>query len=209
MKKITKVLLSQLGSSEGWKRDFKKILKILVLLVVAVAVWIALKASGTRFVFKVEHFAPMYVKGRSLPISFSYSSRYQLDSDEEKRFGENYIIGFKLPGDPRTGCDLRLTDVRLNMGKGDAEISAAVNGQLASAAKDFKPLSSERIGVGGEEGLRTDFTMKDPIGATIFMRQVLVSHGERGYVIACGAQESLFEYLSSDFDDFISSIKWK
>jgi hypothetical protein len=206
MEKIADPIRSKSEISPDFKR--KLVIGCLATVIILVAVY-ALRISGVRAVFYLERFRPVNVDLQDVPMKFSFLDRYGLDNDEKKKFGSDYVIGFKLPSDPQTGCDIRKTDSRLDMSKKDDQISAAVNKQLESASRDFVLLSQKTLLIDGEKSWKSDFTMSDPTGSTIRIEQILVSRGQEGYAIICGSQELLFERVSPDFGYFISSIRWR
>lgn len=208
--KFTKLLLDW----QGWKKDLKKfalVLATIFLLAVlgwGAVVWLDQNVTGLRLklgISKVQyqtytHLAPNF--------SFKFPAHFVADSDEQKRYGEAYLGGFRLQGDQRTGCDVRSNPVGINFQKSDQEIHEAVSKDLAAHVKDFKEISAKRTTIGFEKAYLVDFSFTDPLGNSVRVSQAITSHQGSSYLFVCGTGQYQYDFFAADFADFFKSFRW-
>ncbi|NTW27409.1 MAG: hypothetical protein HGA36_03725 [Candidatus Moranbacteria bacterium] len=208
------LLLKKLVDLEGWKKDLKKIGYILALLVV-----IAVIIVGVRMLvanpFGIRMHAPLEVvtyqkySNAATAFVFSFPEGYVFDGDEQKKYGADYLAGFYLEADQRTGCDVRSSGVGINFAKSDQEIADAIKEDLAIHVKGFADFSSKRIKLDGRDAMQTNFSLTDPLGNTLQITQLMTSNDGKDYLIACGSGKAQYKFFQQDFQDFINSFEWR
>ena len=139
-------------------------------------------------------------------LSFKYPDIFEIDSDPENRYGDNYVVGIKLKTDSRTGCDIRKGGPNLDYSKSVNELTESVTSKIKDKAKDFSLLEQEKIKIAGQDGLKTSFSFLDPIGARVRLDQINVRKGDINYLIICGAGEYQFRFFKRDFDILYGSL---
>lgn len=149
---------------------------------------------------KYSHIAPDF--------SFSYSDQYVFDSNEGNKYGNDYLGGFRLKSDQRTGCDIRSNPVGINFKKSEQEIRDALQKEFSVKVKDFKMIDGRFSKIDGESAFVLEFSFTDPVGATLRLNQVMVSHGGADYLLVCGTGDYQYKYLRKDFEHFFDSFRW-
>ena len=120
------------------------------------------------------------------------------------------MAGFYLNTDQRTGCDVRSSEVGINFSKNDQEINDAISKDLSANVRGFSDYQGKRIKIDGKDAMQVGFSLIDPLGSTLHITQVMVSNGsEKNYLIACGSGQAQYKFFQKDFNDFISSFRWK
>lgn len=148
-------------------------------------------------------------KDHDKDVTFRYVDDYVIDMDDQNKYGEAYIAGMHRKDDMRTGCDVRYNAVGINFAKTDQEISDAIYQDLSHSVKGLENFSSERKNIDGENAMRVDFELVDPLGSTLRISQMIVTHNDVNYLIACGSNASHHEFFEDDFQLFFESLKWK
>jgi hypothetical protein len=198
----------------GWKKDIKKIVLVLAALIVVAGVvkgamlWSSTHLLGlrTRLTISRVQYSPYSHIGPD--FSFKFPDYFLADSDEQKKYGDSYLGGFRLKGDQRTGCDVRSNPVGINFQKSDKVIHDAVIGDLAAHIKDFQEVSAERRTIGGENAYVVEFTFTDPLNSRTRISQTITSHAGNNYVFVCGTGEYQYGFFADDFNDFLKSFRW-
>ncbi|EKE16293.1 MAG: hypothetical protein ACD_11C00021G0022 [uncultured bacterium] len=199
----------------GWKKDAKKIFYVLLILLVAGGIYQGVSKLkpyltwGAHFKSPIELIKYQTYSSEDLDLSFSYSDKYVFDANEKKKYSKDYLAGFYLKADQRTGCDVRLTDIGINFSKNDQEIKDAISKDLAANVKGFADFSGERIEIDGESAMRVSFLLTDPLGNILRITQVMVTHNNKSYLLVCGAGQPHYAIYEKDFNDFIEKIHWK
>lgn len=139
-------------------------------------------------------------------LSFKYPDIFEIDSDPENRYGDNYIVGIKLKTDNRTGCDIRKGGPDLDYSKSVDELTKNVTSQIKDKAKDFSLIEQEEIKIAGRDGLKVSFSFLDPIGARVRLDQIFTKNGDINYLIICGAGEYQFGLFKKDFEVLYESL---
>ncbi|HAR99758.1 MAG: hypothetical protein US57_C0009G0030 [Candidatus Moranbacteria bacterium GW2011_GWC2_37_73] len=198
----------------GWKKDIKKIFFILVIIAIILGVisgiksWSNTNVTGIRInagISKINYESYSHI---GPDFSFKFPNAFVADNDEEKKYGDSYLGGFRLKGDQRTGCDVRSNPVGINFQKSDQEIHNAVASDLSTHIKDFKEISSLRTKIGGEDAYMIEFSFTDPLGNRTRVSQAITSHQGNSYVFVCGTGEYQYEFFADDFNDFFKSFRW-
>lgn len=198
----------------GWKKDIKKIFFILLILAVAsgvvkgIMLWSNNNVTGIRMNFGVSRVQYENYSHIGPDFSFKFPSTFVADNDEEKKYGDSYLGGFRLKGDQRTGCDVRSNPVGINFQKSDQEIRNAIVSDLSAHIKDFKEVSSLRTKIGGENAYKIEFSFTDPLGNRTRVAQAITSRDGNNYVFVCGTGEYQYDFFSADFNDFFKSFRW-
>lgn len=141
-------------------------------------------------------------------VTFRYTDRYVIDMDDQHKYGASYIAGMHRADDVRTGCDIRFNAVGINFAKTDQEINDAIYRDLSQSVKGLADFTGERMVIDGENAMRVDFDLVDPLGSTLRISQVIVTHNDVNYLIACGSNASQYEFFESDFQLLFESLKW-
>ena len=190
------------------KRIIKKALISIVIVLVMLAFFIFFQFGNWRLNWSLQKINYQTYNHIGPDFSFHYPDYYQFDGDESKKFGDQYLGGFKLKTDQRTGCDLRINPFGLNFAKSDSEIENAIKNDLSKSAKEFKLISSQRTKIGNEEAFQIDFTFLDPTNNTVRLSQVLMSHAGTGYMMVCGTGEYQYQFFQKDFEEFFKNFRW-
>lgn len=209
-----KVVKNPLFDLSGWKKDLKKIVIVLLMVLVfagiakGLMIWKDTHVLGFRInlgVSRVNHEKYSHI---GPDFSFKFPDTFVTDNDEQKKYGDSYLGGIRLKGDARTGCDVRSNPVGINFKKSDKEIHDAVVGDLSQHIKDFKEISSSRTIIGGENAYKVDFSFTDPLGNRTRISQIITSHAGNSYVFVCGSGEYQYNFFKDDFNDFFKSFRW-
>jgi hypothetical protein len=198
----------------GWKKDSKKIILVLVALVIVFGIvkgamfWSNTHLLGLRMHLAVSRvqYSPYSHIGPN--FNFKFPDYFVADSDEQKKYGDSYLGGFRLKGDQRTGCDVRSNPVGINFQKSDKEIHDAVIGDLSAHIKDLQEVSAVRQTIGGENAYVVGFTFTDPLNNRTRISQVITSHAGNNYVFVCGTGDYQYSFFADDFSDFLKSFSW-
>ena len=206
-------LLEKLTDIKGWKNDVKKIVYLLGIALVLVVGYVGISnavASSWKLRFHMPVEVIQYEKhSQDNPtFSFLFSKKFVYDDDQQKKYGADYLGGFHLQADQRTGCDVRLSTVGINFAKNDQEINDAISKDLSSHVKGFANYSAKRIKMDGQDAMVTEFTLTDPLSNTLHLKQVMVSKGGDSYLLVCGSGQSQYDFYKDDFSEFIGSFRF-
>lgn len=196
---------------EGWKKDSKKIAVIIgsmvaVILLVTVAVKISqMQSWSLRFNSPIETVEHQEFKNEN--FSFFFPERYVLDKNEQKKFGADYLAGFHLADDDRTGCDVRSSEIGINFSKSDQEIKDAFIKELSANVKGFDQFKGERLQIGKRDAFKVSFLLTDPLGNKLKINQVLLSGNNENYLLVCGSGSAMEKFFQKDFNDFFKSFR--
>lgn len=141
-------------------------------------------------------------------IRFAYPVLFEIDLDEGKKYGPDYIAGIKLKTDERTGCDVRTGGPDLDFSKSKNELSEEITGPIKERAQDFNLIAEEKIKIGGEDAYKVSFSFLDPIGARIRLDQIFTKNDDKKYFMICGAGEYQYDFFEKDFRIFYDSINF-
>lgn len=197
-----------------WKKDWQKIKKILIFLMVCVLIievvlYLAGDFLGFRFDLNLKKLNFKEYNHLAPDFNFKYPDYFTIDNGEGKSYGDTYLAGIKLSTDPRVGCDFRTIGSGLNFEKSDQEIKNALVEEMSKNAKDFSLVSGKRIKVGGQKAYSLEFTFTDPINSKTRLNQIMTTSNGMNYLIICGAGDYQYSFFEPDFQAFIKSIKWK
>ncbi|MFA5994161.1 MAG: hypothetical protein WC823_04335 [Parcubacteria group bacterium] len=190
------------------KKWLERSLFLTIIILVILAFFVVANRSGWRVDWSVQKVNYLKYSHIGPDFSFRYPDYFHLDTDVEKRFGTDYIAGFKLRTNQGTGCDVRYNSFGLNFQKSDQEIQAAIEKDLSQTAKEFHLISSKRLQVDGEQAFLVEFDFLDPTGDTVRLAQMLTSHAGMDYALICGTGEYQYKYFQRDFADFFSNFRW-
>lgn len=204
-----KNIWKKLVDKDGWKKDAKKIALIVFAIAAATLAVSIYKMENWGINFQKPAEFVKYVSYEDQMIKFAFSDRYVLDKNEQKKFGSDYLAGFHLMDDSRTGCDVRQSEVGINFSKTDEEISRAVEADLAKSVKGLKNFDAKRIEIDEREAYRANFDLTDPLGNSLRINQVLVGNGKDNYLLVCGSGRAQAEFFQNDFEDFFKSFRLK
>lgn len=203
-----------LADMEGWKKDAKKIgyvlLAILLVLILGWGIMRMVNAPswGLRFHAPIERVKYQTHNDPAGKFSFVFPVRYTFDSDEQKKFGADYMAGFHLNADSRTGCDVRASEVGINFAKSDQEISEAIAKELSVNVKGLENFSGQRIKLNKRDAFAVNFSLIDPLGNKLRINQILISSPKQeNYLLVCGSGEAQAEFFAQDFADFLRSFR--
>ena len=163
---------------------------------------------GWRFNFNFSKVEMSDFKSLAPKFSFQHPSIFQIDTDEEKRYGKGYLTGIKLKTDNRTGCDVRTGGPALDYSKLESELAGIVTNPIKDKSKDFKLIENKKEKLGGKDAFKISFSFMDPIGARVRLDQVFVSNNGENFFIICGTGEYQYEFFKKDFDIFYNSINF-
>lgn len=142
-------------------------------------------------------------------VAFKYPKIFEIDTDPEKRYGSEYVVGIKLKTEERTGCDIRRSGPQLDFSQSTEVLTEEIVKPIREKATDFKLLSSEKTKISGQDAIRISFSFLDPIGARIRLDEIFTK-GKDGtkYMIICGVGEYQFDFFEKDFRVFYDSISF-
>ena len=191
------------------RKLLEKTLFIMIGILILLAFFVVVNRSGWRFDWSLQKINYLKYSHIGPDFNFRYPDYYHFDTDAEKRFGTDYLAGFKLRTDQRTGCDIRYNSFGLNFQKSDNEIQEAIENDLAKNTKEFFLIKGKRTKFSGEDAFLMDFTFLDPTGNTVRLTQILTSSGGSDYLIVCGTGEYQYKYFQRDFNDFFENFQWE
>lgn len=182
---------------------------LVVVLAVLGGVYYYLSSQG--YIVRFSLFRPEYLEyhQESPRFSFSYPSKFVIDKDEENRFGDDYLVGLKLPSDNRAGCDVRAIEGKLNLAGDLVKITDSLAKQISQGAEGFQVLNSSFVEIGGEKGVKLEIEFKGPLEETMRTDQVFTSHGNKVYTLICGITKDTYGYFAEDFDYFYENFGWE
>ena len=167
--------------------------------------------SSKGYILRFSFFKPEYLEysQESPKISFSYPSRFTIDKDKENRFGKDYVVGIKLPSDPRVGCDIRQIKGKLNLSGELTTVTDNLAKQISQGSKNFEVLNSTFIEIDGEKAIKLNIQFTGPLEETMRTDQVFTTHGGSVYTIICGTTKDTYQYFEEDFDYFFENFGWE
>ncbi len=209
-----KFIFKSLTDMRGWKKDAKKIvISLCVLIFISIGYYLITQAAtfswSMRLHSPIEIISRLHHSQENPTFSFSFSKHYTYDSDEQKKYGDDYLAGFHLQSDQRIGCDVRQSIVGVNFSKSDQEISDAISSDLSTHVKGFSKYQAKRIKIDGKPAILSNFLLTDPLGNTLHINQIMVSNADKDYLIICGSGEAQYDFFQKDFQDFTDSFRWK
>lgn len=181
-----------------------------IFILILTGVYYYFHRQGYRIEFSVIRKQYVTYQNESPRFSFSYpSNRFVLDKDEENHFGEDYLIGIKLPSDHRVGCDVRAIEGSLSLDGELGIISSNLAKQISKGAKFFQSEGGSFTEVGGEKAVKLEITFSGPLGEIMRTDQIFTSHGNLVYTLICGSTQDTFEFFVTDFAHFFETFAWK
>lgn len=178
-------------------------------ILIILAFFVLAKGFGLRFDFFVQKVSYQKYDHLGPDFSYQYPNYYETDNNDNNKFGADYISGFRLSTDQRTGCDIRSSAAGINFKKSDAEIKSALEQELSKSAKGFRLLNASRIKIGGEPAFQVEFSFTDPLGGTVRLSQNLVTHDGQSFLLICGTGDYQYKFFQKDFEHFLQSFEWK
>jgi len=183
---------------------------IAILIVVALGYCVFLFSEkdflGWRLNLGVTKIETSDYAGLAPNINFKYSKIFEIDSDQEKKYGAGYVVGLKLKTDNRTGCDIRLGGPELDFSKDAQALADTVIGSIKEKTKDFNLIEKNKMKIGGSDAFEVSFSFLDPIGARVRLDQISVKNGNNNFMIVCGTGEYQYDFFKKDFQSFYNSI---
>jgi len=162
--------------------------------------------GGWRFNFSLSKVKTNDYQSFGPKLAFKYPDIFEIDSDPQKKYGDNYVVGIKLKTDSRTGCDIRKGGPMLDYSKSIDELTENAISQIRDKAKDFQLIEKEKINIAGRDGFKTSFSFLDPIGARVRLDQIFTQNEGINYMIICGAGEYQFDFFRKDFNILYDSL---
>lgn len=138
-------------------------------------------------------------------FSFKYPKIFELDLDQDKKYGNAYISGIKLTTDSRTGCDIRRGGPKLDFSKLNQSLLDETIGPIKERTTEFRLFESEKTNIGGRQAFFISFSFLDPIGARVRLDQFFLE-GQESYMIICGTGEYQYAFFEKDFQIFYNSL---
>ncbi len=158
------------------------------------------KVAYNRYLDKVDKF------------SFLFANDYELDAatDSAKRYGKDYLAGFKANNDPRIGCDVRKRDFKLDLSLSDEQVTKDLTKLFGAGAAGFKVIDGAAVTTNtGLPAFQFNFNFTDPLNATMAVNQLLIPKDNQTYVLICGAGQAYFDKFASDFSVFFNSFRFE
>ena len=215
-------IIDSLLDKTGWKKDVNR---ILIGLIIVFSIWFVyacyhyllssdtkvFELGGQRIFFDWQkiNYETYRNDDPEKTFSFHFPQYYVLDKDPNKQYGSNYLAGFHLETDSRTGCEVRLNPIGINFSKTDEEIKNVLSRDIARTAKDFQLESYGRIKIQGSDGFMVTFSFLNPIGQRVRLTQVLASSKNANYLLVCGTGDYQYKYFRHDFDNFFDTFGWE
>ncbi len=191
-------------------KNFNKVIAIILIITVLTGsifyYFSQYDVFGWRFDFQIKKIETKNYKGLAPNIAFKYPVIFEIDSDNDSKYGSEYVVGIKLKTDSRTGCDIRINGPVLDYSKSVNELADTVTKEISKNAKDFRMVQKEKITVDGQDAFRVVFSFLDPIGVRVQLEQVFVVNNDVNYFIICGTGESQYDFFRKDFGAFFNSI---
>jgi hypothetical protein len=191
------------------RKYLERSLFLMIVILIFLAFVVVANRSGWRLEWSLQKINYLKYNHIGPDFNFRYPDYFHFDADTEKRFGQDYIAGFKLKTDQRTGCDLRYNSFGLNFQKSDKEIQEAIEKDLSQNAKEFTLINGKRTKFGGEDAFLAEFSFIDPTGNLVRLSQILTSHGGADYLAVCGTGDYQYKYFQKDFYDFYENFQWE
>lgn len=195
-------------SKRAYRAWLVPVVAILVIAALSGGAYLVLKHQG--YIIRFQIFKPdilTYVN-KDPQFSFYYSSRFDIDKDEKQRFGKDYLVGIKLPSDPRVGCDVRSVKGKINLTNDLQAVTDNLSKQISKGSKGFEVLESEFVEIGGREGIALNISFTGPLGETMRTRQVFTANNNLVYTLICGTTKDTYDFFANDFETFFESFSF-
>lgn len=208
---LIKVCREKLLDFGGWKKDGKKIVIAVIILATVFSLiiffsspkWELRLQTPVQFISYNQHYL------EKSKISFVYPKQFVFDGDEKKKFGDDYLGGFHLDSDSRTGCDIRTSVVGINFSKDEQQINEAIQNDLKQNVKGLENYSGKKSKIDGKDAFAVNFSLTDPLNNILSISQVMVSNGDQHYLFICGSNKAQTQQYANDFQNFFDSVQWK
>ncbi len=158
------------------------------------------KVAYSRYVDKPDKF------------SFLFTNDYDLDASTEsaKKYGRDYLVGFKARDDSRIGCEVRKRPLKMDLSRDDTLLTQEMTALFGQGVLGFKPISSGQVLLNsGLPAFQFNFNFTDPLRATASINQIMVPKGDQVYLLMCGAGKAYFSKFASDFAVFFNSFQFE
>lgn len=175
-----------------------------------VAVVVYFYMQGYRLAFSIEQRNYQTYQHSGAPkFAFEYdANQFEIDTDAENRFGDDYLVGVKLPSDARVGCDVRAVKGTLKLSDDEQKDGSRVAQQISQGADFFQAQNHRYEQIGGEKALRMDITVGGPLGELLRMDQAFLEHDGRTFNLICGTTAGTYPYFVNDFKRFFESLSF-
>lgn len=158
------------------------------------------KVAYDKYVDKLDKFSFLFPRDNVLEASEGAS----------KRFGKDYLAGFKEKNDPRIGCEVRKRSRPLDLERDEAEIGRELAAEFGKGALGFRVGRAEKVLLPANlPAFQFNFNFTDPLGAVTAINQVLVPKGKETYLLICGAGRAYFDEFAPDFAVFFNSFRFE
>lgn len=161
---------------------------------------------GMRLNLDVRHIETANYASFAPNIAFKYPTIFEIDNDEQNKYGNGYVVGIKLKTDMRTGCDVRIDGPKMDFSQDTEKLTQLVTKEISQNAKDFTIIEKKKVKIDGRDGFKVAFSFLDPIGARVQLEQIFVRDHDVDYFIICGTGEYQYDFFKKDFDVFFDSI---
>lgn len=146
-------------------------------------------------------------------FSFLFPQQDVIEASEgaTKRFGKDYLAGFKEKSDPRVGCEVRKGGLKIDMDRDEETISRGLVQYFGLDKGDAKVTRAEKVAIdpGQRPAFQLNFNKVDPTGAVVAVNQLLVPRGNDVYLLICGAGKAYFDKFAPDFAVFFNSFRFE
>lgn len=141
-------------------------------------------------------------------FSFAYDANiFEIDTDTESRYGEDYQVGIKLPSDARVGCDVRAIKGSLSLSDDAQKDGARLAKQISQGANFFQSQNYRFSQIGGAKALQMDITVAGPLGETLRMDQAFLERDGYTFNLICGTTSGIYSYFAEEFNRFLASFR--
>lgn len=143
-------------------------------------------------------------------FSFLFPQRTILEASEgaTKRYGKDYLAGFKEEADPRIGCEVRKGGLKIDMSRDEETISRGLTQYFGLDKGGAKVTRAGKVVLGPQQlpAFQLNFNKVDPTEAMVTVNQILIPRGGDVYLLICGAGKAYFNQFAPDFAVFFNSF---
>ncbi|MFH1426459.1 MAG: hypothetical protein ABIG66_03415 [Candidatus Kerfeldbacteria bacterium] len=185
------------------------LLPIAVLVIVLLGAVIVPRFFGYRFDVGYARVDIQQYQNESPALSFEYDAEMMaIDTDEEQRYGDTYIVGLKANDDPRTGCDVRRIQQTFDLERPVEDVAKELSDELGSGSTSFQSTNSGYIFFKEQKAIGMDINFIGPLGDAAKVRQVFVPDGDYTFTMICGGNKSLQKFYQKEYDRFFNTFSF-
>lgn len=146
-------------------------------------------------------------------FSFLFPQQAVIEASEgaTKRFGKDYLAGYKEKNDPRIGCEVRKGGLKVDLESDESTLGGELIKYFGLDKAGAKVTRAEKVTLNLNQlpAFQLNFNKIDPTGAVVAVNQILIPRGKETYLLICGAGKAYFDKFAPDFAAFFNSFRFE